>query len=58
MNDKERNDLQLTISHALQEMEAEAGDKFDLSKVNRYYSQPFFHSVRTSAHPLYSHDTY
>ena len=34
MNDKERNDLQLTISHALQEMEAEAGDKFDLSKVN------------------------
>ena len=34
MNDKERNDLQLTISHALQEKEAEAGDKFDLSKVN------------------------
>jgi len=34
MNDKERNDIQLSISHALQEMEAEASDKFDLSKVN------------------------
>ena len=34
MNEKERNDLQLTISHTLQEMEAEAGDKFDISKVN------------------------
>ena len=34
MNEQERNDLQLTISHALQEMKAEAGDKFDIEKVN------------------------
>ena len=34
MNEQERNDLQLTISHALQEMKADAGDTFDLAKVN------------------------
>lgn len=34
MNEHERNDLQLTISHALQEMKAEAGDSFNLKKVN------------------------
>lgn len=34
MDEQERNDLQLTISHALAEMKAEAGDKFDLEKVN------------------------
>lgn len=34
MNEKERNDLQSTITHALQEMKAEAGDLFDIKKVN------------------------
>ena len=34
MNEQERNDLQLTITHALQEMKAEAGASFDLEKVN------------------------
>ena len=34
MNEKERNDLQSTITHALQEMKAEAGDLFDIEKVN------------------------
>lgn len=34
MNEHERNDLQLNISHALQDMKAEAGDSFDLEKVN------------------------
>ena len=34
MNEQERNDLQLTISHALQEMKTEAGDSFDIEKVN------------------------
>ena len=34
MNEKERNDLQSTITHALQEMKAEAGEQFDIEKVN------------------------
>ena len=34
MTENERNDLQLNISHVLQEMKAEAGDCFDLRKVN------------------------
>lgn len=34
MNEQERNDLQLTISQALSEMKAEAGESFDLEKVN------------------------
>lgn len=34
MNNKESNDLQATISQALQEMKKEAGDSFDLNKVN------------------------
>ena len=34
MNDQERNDLQITISHTLQEMKAEAGNSFDIEKVN------------------------
>ena len=34
MNQKERNDLQTTITQALQEMEVDAGGKFDISKVN------------------------
>lgn len=34
MNENERNDLQTTITHALQEMKAEAGDSFDITKVN------------------------
>ena len=34
MNQKERNDLQATITQVLQEMEAVAGGKFDISKVN------------------------
>ena len=34
MNEQERNDLQITISHVLQEMKAETGDKFDIKKVN------------------------
>lgn len=34
MNDNERNDLQITISHALHDMKAEVGESFDISKVN------------------------
>lgn len=34
MNEQERNDLQLTISQALLEMKTEAGECFDLEKVN------------------------
>ena len=34
MTENERNDLQLNISHVLKEMKAEAGDCFDLRKVN------------------------
>lgn len=34
MNEQERNDLQLTISHAIQEMKNEAGDTFDIEKIN------------------------
>ena len=34
MTEQERNDLQLTITHALQEMEQESGDSFDIKKVN------------------------
>lgn len=34
MTDNERNDLQLIITHALQKMKVDAGDSFDLSKVN------------------------
>ena len=34
MNENERNDLQTTITHALQGMKAEAGDSFDITKVN------------------------
>lgn len=34
MNQQERNDLQLTISHAIQEMKNEAGDSFDIQKIN------------------------
>lgn len=34
MTEKERNDLQLTITHALQEMKQEAGDKFEIKKIN------------------------
>lgn len=34
MTENERNDLQLTITHALQKMEAEAGENFNLQKVN------------------------
>lgn len=34
MNDNERNDLQITISHALQDMKAEVGESFDINKVN------------------------
>ncbi|MBR5931446.1 MAG: IS21 family transposase [Lachnospiraceae bacterium] len=34
MDELERNDLQITISQALREMKAEAGDKFDIQKVN------------------------
>lgn len=34
MNEQERNDLQLTISHAIQEMKNEAGDSFDILKIN------------------------
>ena len=34
MTEKERNDLQLTITHALQKMKAESGENFDLKKVN------------------------
>ena len=34
MNKKESNDLQTTISHAIQEMKKEAGDAFDLNKIN------------------------
>lgn len=34
MNEQERNDLQSTITHALEEMKAEAGASFDLEKVN------------------------
>mgnify|MGYP002624208299 FL=1 len=34
MNQIERNDLQTTISQVLHEMEVEAGEKFDISKVN------------------------
>lgn len=34
MNEQERNDLQLTISHAIQEMKNEAGDGFDIKKIN------------------------
>ena len=34
MNEQERNDLQITISHVLQEMKNEAGDLFDIDKVN------------------------
>jgi len=34
MTDNERNDLQLIITHALHEMKEEAGDSFDLQKVN------------------------
>lgn len=34
MNLKESNDLQLTITQALQEMEAEAGDSFEVEKIN------------------------
>ena len=34
MNEQERNDLQLTITHALQEMKAEAGTSFNPEKVN------------------------
>ena len=34
MNDNERNDLQITISHALHDMKAEVGESFDINKVN------------------------
>ena len=34
MNDNERNDLQITISHALHDMKSEVGGSFDISKVN------------------------
>ena len=34
MNQKERNDLQATITQALREMEVEAGENFDITKVN------------------------
>ena len=34
MDEHERNDLQLTISQALQKMKEKAGDKFDIEKVN------------------------
>ena len=34
MTEQERNDLQLTITHALKEMEQEAGDRFDIQKIN------------------------
>ena len=34
MNDNERNDLQMIITHALLDMKAEAGDSFDINKVN------------------------
>ena len=34
MNENERNDLQTTITHALQEIKAGAGDSFDITKVN------------------------
>ena len=34
MTEQERNDLQLTITHALQEMEQELGDRFDIKKIN------------------------
>ena len=34
MNKKESNDLQATISQAIQEMKKEAGDAFDLDKIN------------------------
>lgn len=34
MDEHERNDLQLTISQALQKMKEKAGDKFDINEVN------------------------
>lgn len=34
MDEHERNDLQLTISQALQKMKEKAGDKFDIKEVN------------------------
>ena len=34
MNQIERNDLQSTITQVLQEMKVEAGEKFDIDKVN------------------------
>ena len=34
MDEHERNDLQLTISQALQKMKEKAGDKFNIEKVN------------------------
>ena len=34
MTENERNDLQLTITHALQRRKAEAGESFELAKVN------------------------
>ena len=34
MNKKESNDLQATISQAIQEMKKEAGDAFDLDRIN------------------------
>ena len=34
MNDNERNDLQIIITHVLQEMEEKTGEKSDFTKVN------------------------
>ena len=44
MNENERNDLQTTITHALQEMKAEAGDSQDIriKRISKLVATAYF----------------